>query len=153
MQNYNLLSIKTEQCNSKRHHLMINHVKSKAARCFFSPRQVGKNSEEFHLSAQFWCVCVSPPCNGDREEIVTYPCQHDGPEGYDSPVPASERLVHRAQAEASQANNSTHTQLHTTLTHTHGSTHKLNTFKALLSFSTAIIFQNTCDTTLELKPK
>lgn len=117
---FHLLPIKAERCNSKLHHLMINHVKSKAARCFF-PRQVGKNSDEFHLSAQLWCVCVSPPRNGDRETIVTYPCQHDGPEGYDSPVPASERLVHRAQAEASQANNNTHT--HTATHHTHTQLH------------------------------
>lgn len=51
--------------------------------------------------------------------IVAYPCQRDGPEGYDSPVPASERLLHRAQAEALQGKekrNSTHT--HRTATHT-----------------------------------
>lgn len=55
--------------------------------------------------------------SGDRGVIVTYPCQRDGPEGYDSPVPASERPLHQPQAEALQANKSTaartHTQTHT----------------------------------------
>lgn len=54
---------------------------------------------------------------GQRENrgagVVTYPCQLDGPEGYDSPVPASERPGHQAQARAWQATN-THTQTQTT---------------------------------------
>lgn len=49
---------------------------------------------------------------------MTHPCQRDGPEGYDSPVPASERPGHQAQARAWQAITQTtahkHTQTHTT---------------------------------------
>lgn len=33
-------------------------------------------------------------------DVVTYPCQRDGPEGYDSPVPASEWPGHQAEAKA-----------------------------------------------------
>lgn len=103
---FNLLSIKTERCNSKLHRLMINHVKSKAARCFFTRERL-----IFQLSSGVF-GSLFPVM--ETEEIVTYPCQHDGPEGYDSPVPASERPVHRAQAEASQATTAhTHTHSYT----------------------------------------
>lgn len=52
--------------------------------------------------------------------VVTYPCQCDGPEGYGSPVPASERPGHQAQARAWQANKNTpaHKDTHT-LSQTH----------------------------------
>lgn len=43
----------------------------------------------------------------NRGDVVTHPCQRDGPEGYDSPVPASERPGHQAQAGAWQANKCT----------------------------------------------
>lgn len=56
--------------------------------------------------------------------VVTYPCQRDGPEGYDSPVPASERLGHRAQARAWQANNCTHSSQTHTQPNTHYSFHR-----------------------------
>lgn len=41
--------------------------------------------------------------------VFSYPCQRDGPEGYDSPVPASEWLEHQAEARTSRAEN-THTR-------------------------------------------
>lgn len=53
----------------------------------------------------------------NRGDVVTHPCQRDGPEGYDSPVPASERPGHQAQAGAWQANKCTAAHA-PTLTHT-----------------------------------
>lgn len=61
--------------------------------------------------------------------VVTYSCQRDGPEGYYSPVPASERLEHQAQARAWQANKCTtalalsHTQHTHTQRYHHTQTH------------------------------
>lgn len=66
---FHLLSIKTERCNSKLHHLMINHVKSKAARCFF-PRQVGKNSFIFQLSCGVF-VSLLPEMETEKRLSLT----------------------------------------------------------------------------------
>lgn len=44
---------------------------------------------------------------GWEKTFVTHPCQGDGPAGYDSPVQASEKPEHQAQAGALQANKCT----------------------------------------------
>lgn len=115
-------SMKAELCNRKLYHLILKHVKSKATRHCFPDKlkRLLRSLDVFSFSYGAFASLfpLRGVWSGDRGVIVTYPCQHDGPEGYDSP--ASERLAHRAQAEALQANKSTmaHTHIHATLKQT-----------------------------------
>lgn len=138
--------------NSKLHHLMINRVKSKAARCFFSPDKLAKILRSFIFQPSYGVsVSLCPVMETEKrlsltlsntmvQKGTTVQCQ-----------PLRGWYIGHRQRHHRRTTAHTHTATH--YTHTHGSTHKLNTFKALLSFSTAIIVQNTCDTPLELKPK
>lgn len=56
---------------------------------------------------------ISIPARDREDGDVTYPCQRDGPEGYDSPVPASDMQAHQTQERAWQANKRTTTHTHT----------------------------------------
>lgn len=97
--------------------LLLKHIKSKAATSFFFSGTIWKIT----ISVSLLMPHISIPARDREDGDVTYPYQRDGPEGYDSPVPASDMPAHQTQERAWQANKrtTTHTLRSTTNSNTH----------------------------------
>lgn len=113
--------------------------------------QADKNIDEFQVSVYGAFASLFPhrrTRSRDRGVIVTYPCQRDGPEGYDWEA----GTLAQAQAEALQANKSTMAH-----THTHSYTQIKAQMKILLK--SLLLRQEflkdaaACDKRFKLKPK